>query len=252
MNNNNNNILSKIIIPVVTYTNAEKYKYLILKENKNKSGIYRWNNIVTGKSYIGSSVNLAGRLRIYYSEKAMLSILSTRKSIIYSAILKHGYISFSLDILEYCDKNLLIEREQYYLDNLKPDYNILKIANSRLGSKQSEATKIKISISKGKHSHFSGKMHTCESRKLISIGLKSIIRTNTPKVPKLETKLKISLRSKGVPVKIFDLKGNLISKFPSIRSTAEYLDISPKGLMRYLDENKTYNGFIIKSYFKDN
>jgi hypothetical protein len=41
MNNNNNNILSKIIIPVVTYTNAEKYKYLILKENKNKSGIYR-------------------------------------------------------------------------------------------------------------------------------------------------------------------------------------------------------------------
>lgn len=170
----------------------------------------------------------------------MLSKLSTRKSIIYSAILKHGYINFSLDILEYCDKNLLIEREQYYLDNLKPDYNILKIANSRLGSKQSEATKFKISISnKCKHPHFSGKMHTYESRKLISIGLKSIIRTNT------------SLRSKGVPVIIFDLKGNLIRKFPS-RSTAEYLDISPKGLMRYLDENKSYNGFIIKSYFKNN
>jgi hypothetical protein len=39
---NINNILGKIIkIPVVTYTNAEKYKYFILKENKNKSGIYR-------------------------------------------------------------------------------------------------------------------------------------------------------------------------------------------------------------------
>jgi len=38
-------------------------------------------------------------------------------------------------------KNLLIEREQYYLDNLKPEYNILKIANSRLGSKQSEQLK---------------------------------------------------------------------------------------------------------------
>jgi hypothetical protein len=39
--NNNNNILSKIIIiPVVTYTKAEKYKYFIFKENKNKSGIY--------------------------------------------------------------------------------------------------------------------------------------------------------------------------------------------------------------------
>jgi group I intron endonuclease len=249
MENNN----SKSIVPVVSYLNIYVNKSIIYKENKGKSGIYRWNNLVTGKSYVGSSVNLGGRLSIYYSEKAMLSKLSTRKSIIYSAILKHGYINFSLDIIEYCDKNLLIEREQYYLDNLKPEYNILKTANSRLGSKQSEATKIKISIkNKGKHPHFSGKMHTYESRKLISIGLKSIIRTNTPKVLKLETKLKISLISKGVPVKVFDLKGNLIRKFPSIRSTAGYLGISQKGLMRYLDENKSYNGFIIKSYFKNN
>jgi hypothetical protein len=34
----NNNIY---IIPVVTYTNAEKDKDRIYKENKNKSGIYR-------------------------------------------------------------------------------------------------------------------------------------------------------------------------------------------------------------------
>ena len=65
-------------------------------------------------------------------------------------------------------------------------------------------------------------MPTYESRKLISIGLKSIIRTNTPKV----LKLKISLRSRGIPVKVFDLKSNLIIKFPSIRSTGEYLGIS--------------------------
>jgi len=247
------NIIKIVLIPKVTYPNMDVNKSFILSENKRKSGIYRLNNLITGKSYVGSSVNLAGRLNIYYSEKAMLSKLSTRKSIIYSAILKHVYINFSLDILEYCDKNLLIEREQYYLDNLKPEYNILKNANSRLGSIQSEATKIKISISnKGKHPHFSGKMHTSESRKLMSIALKSIIRTNTPKVVKLETKLKISLRSKGVPVKVFDLKGNLIRNFRSIRSTAIYLGISQKGLMRYLDENKSYNGYIIKSYFKDN
>ncbi len=68
----------------------------------------------------------------------MLSILRTSKSIKYSAILKDGYINFSLDILEYCDKELLIKRgEEYYLDNLKPSYNILKVANSRLGSIQS-------------------------------------------------------------------------------------------------------------------
>jgi len=30
-----------------------------------------------------------------------------------------------LEILEYCDPLNIISREQYYLDNLKPEYNIL-------------------------------------------------------------------------------------------------------------------------------
>ena len=69
-------------------------------------------------------------------------------------------LNLCLDILEYCDINILIEREQYYLDLLKPEYNILKVAGNRLGSKQSEVTKIKISINnKGKQT-FLGKMHT--------------------------------------------------------------------------------------------
>jgi len=34
----NNNIK---IIPVVSYSNADKDKFIIYKENKNKSGIYR-------------------------------------------------------------------------------------------------------------------------------------------------------------------------------------------------------------------
>jgi group I intron endonuclease len=74
---------------------------------------------------------------MYYSEKAMLRKLTNSRSIIYNAILKHGYLNFSLDILEYCEIEVLIKREQYYLDLLKPKYNILKVANSRLGSKQS-------------------------------------------------------------------------------------------------------------------
>ena len=57
-----------------------------------------------------------------------------------------------------CEINILIEREQYYLDLLKPEYNILKIAGSMLGFKHSEATKIKMSINRGKK-------HTYEVRK---------------------------------------------------------------------------------------
>jgi len=49
------------------------------------------------------------------------------KSVIYSALLKNGHGSFKLDIIEYCNKADII-REQYYLDLLKPEYNILKVA----------------------------------------------------------------------------------------------------------------------------
>ena len=33
-----------------------------------------------------------------------------------------------MEILEYCDKNNVIEREQYYMDLIKPQYNIVEIA----------------------------------------------------------------------------------------------------------------------------
>jgi group I intron endonuclease len=76
----------------------------------------------------------------------MLAKVKTSISIIYSALLKHGYDNFTLDTLEYCEVDILIEREQYYFDLLKPDYNILKAANSRIGSKHSLKTKALMSL----------------------------------------------------------------------------------------------------------
>lgn len=49
-----------------------------------------------------------------------------------------------MEILEYCESKDVIKREQYYLDKFKPEYNILKIAGSRLGSQHTEATKDKM------------------------------------------------------------------------------------------------------------
>jgi hypothetical protein len=44
--------------PILIYTNYDPNKINILKDNKNKSGVYRWINKKSGKSYIGSSVKL--------------------------------------------------------------------------------------------------------------------------------------------------------------------------------------------------
>lgn len=46
---------------------------------------------------------------------------------------KYGHENFTLEILEYCLKDELLTRENYYFDLLKPEYNILKHAYSLLG-----------------------------------------------------------------------------------------------------------------------
>lgn len=47
--------------------------------------------------------------------------------------------------MEYCDPSVLIEREIYYIDLLKPEYNILKRAGSLLGFKHSDSTRERLS-----------------------------------------------------------------------------------------------------------
>lgn len=136
----------KSVISSTTYINSFFNKTIIYKENKGKSGIYRWNNLITRKSYIGSTKNLNKRFNVYYSSSRMRKLLNRGSSIIYNAILKYNTSNFSLDILEYCEPEILIKREQYYIDLLKPEYNILKIAGSCSGRKFSEKTKERLSI----------------------------------------------------------------------------------------------------------
>lgn len=96
-----------------------------------------WVNNINAKIYVGSSINLTNRFYKYYSVKH----LTIRKTPIHNALLKYGYSNFTLLILEYVtDKKQVIKREQYYLDFLKPQYNILEKANSFQGYKHREKT----------------------------------------------------------------------------------------------------------------
>jgi group I intron endonuclease len=88
-------------------------------------------NKINGKSYVGSGKDLKIRLNCYYKK----NMLKKEKRPICYALLKYGHNNFTLEILEYCPISKLIKREQYYLDLLKPEYNICKIAYSTLGYK---------------------------------------------------------------------------------------------------------------------
>jgi hypothetical protein len=120
--------------PQKRYVNADTDKINIFTDNRNKIGIYRWVNNLNGKTYIGSSTNLSVRFYTYFS----LRSLAKSNRPLERALLKYGFSNFSLEILEYCNKEDAINREQYYLDKFKPEYNIVEIAGSTLGYKHTE------------------------------------------------------------------------------------------------------------------
>lgn len=86
-------------------------------------------------------------MKTYFNQASYLEAkIKKDSSQIYQALLKYGYSNFQLEILEYTTLENILEREQYYLDFLKPEYNILKIAGSSLGFKYSEETKAKMKV----------------------------------------------------------------------------------------------------------
>lgn len=193
--------------PKMFYNNAQNKKSIIYKDNRNKSGIYRWKNLVNGKSYIGSAVNISLRLKNYYQISYLKS--TKGKSIIYDALLKYGYSKFSLEILEYCEPDLIIEREQYYINLFKPEYNILKIAGSRLGSKHTEAAKA-----------------------LMSLYKPSILR-------KTNHLLAIS---QGYTTTIINNQNNTKKVYISMRAAAKDIGVSAVTLSNYIHKNKLLKG----------
>jgi group I intron endonuclease len=92
-----------------------------------KSGIYKITNLINGKIYIGSTCNFKDRKSKHKRTKS--------NTMISRAIFKYGWDNFTFDAIEFCDKDILIEREQFYLDTLEPfkennGYNILRNCTS--------------------------------------------------------------------------------------------------------------------------
>src|SRR5215216_4568437 len=54
------------------YFDIDVQKSLIINENINKAGVYRWTNKINGNIYIGSSINLANRFREYLNTNYLM------------------------------------------------------------------------------------------------------------------------------------------------------------------------------------
>jgi len=246
-------------VPALIYNNPDKNKGLIIKENMNKTGVYSWIHIETGKRYVGSSVNLGKRLSLYYN----YNHLSSKNMVICKALLKHGYSGFILEILEFCSIEEILDKEQYYIDKYEPEFNILKTAGSSLGFKHSEATKELMSqLAKGRHisektlikmrdrtvtEEVKEKISaTLQGRKFTSETLQRMSDAALGRKVSEETKLKLRLNNnKRQIVKLTNAETGESKEFLFIREAAEYLGTSHTQIRNYYNKNKPYKGYVI-------
>lgn len=168
---------------------------------KDMAGIYMIQNLVNGKIYIGSSVNLYNRA---YTYRCLAKQNKIHNKYLQASINKYGLNNFEfkkLEIISIKDLTkiqinlLLLKREQYYVNLMKPVYNIRAIVDRNLGITHSNITKSRIS----------------ESLKMaFKCGKKRVNR----------------VYSHNIPVTIFDISGNIIKKFDGLAQCAEYLGVT--------------------------
>ena len=239
MNNN-------LITPIKHYNNALINKSKILLENKGKSGIYRWINKLNNKTYVGSGLNLSKRVGEYYSK----SELTRNYRPIHAALLKYGYENFILEILEYCEAYKLVVREQYYLNNLNPEYNVLKYAYSVLGYKHSpeNIAKFKLKNISEEHKYLLSTIHRGKEVSKETKNKLSLATTNYRKNNPLSHESLINIRIKttqreGVSVKLLNIQTNEILEFPTLTKVAEYLGIKRQAVRNAINRKSLVKGF---------
>ena len=156
------------------------------------AGIYKIENLINGKIYIGSSVDLKNRwrqhLQYFVNDKHGNRYLQRAWN-------KYGAENFRFSVIELCEKDMLLVREQYFIDIFdacQSGYNLSPTAGSNLGRILSEEARKNISIRQtgrklGPHSE-----EHKQKLSLAGTGIKKRHRTE-------EEKKRMSLLMKGKP-----------------------------------------------------
>lgn len=154
-------------------------------------GIYKITNIINNKCYVGSSVNITGR---WYQHKTELKFNKHHSIKLQRSYNKHGVDNFKYEIIEECDIETLIIREQYYIDLFgcyKNGYNsVMSASCPMLGMSHSKETKEILRQKSVGNKNMLNKKHTEETKDKIRKKLKGVSLSD-------ETKSKMSKSRKG-------------------------------------------------------
>jgi group I intron endonuclease len=226
---------TQILKALVTYDSFKQDRSIILKEQKDQSGVYCLINKINGHCYVGSSINLATRMKNYLNN----TFLKSRQNInmpIVKALLKYGQENFSVLILEHVEAKYLTIRETYFITSVVPYYNVLKQGYSSLGYKHTQETKNLLSeLAKNR-------VHSELTKSLIS---KALIGENNPfynKSHSVESKVRIIEAKSAYPVYIYNSHKELLIIFPSVKTLANLIKSNHSTIVDFIKEQSLFRG----------
>jgi group I intron endonuclease len=246
-NINNNGLLAiNKLKPIKTYENLTiiSTQLLIRNENKHKSAIYAIVNLINGKYYIGSAIS--NRINVRFRNHC---IHGTGSSYLNKSIKKYGLENFAFLILEYYPhivqkENLkarhldLLNLETQYINNLKPEYNILQYGVYSIGYKHSQETinKMKTNYSEARKL----KIKNLNLNKKLSDDTKILLKQSAIiRYADNIIKDKIS-KSLSKSVILYNLDGTIHSKYSGIRVMARTFKCCHKTINNSIKLNKVF------------
>lgn len=107
------------------------------------SGIYAILQLSSGRHYIGSAKSLDARWRKHLSD---LRRNKHHCSKLQRSWNKYGEVDFRFDVIQRCGVDVLVEREQFFIDSTLPYFNVLRRARSPLGFKHANESIAKMKL----------------------------------------------------------------------------------------------------------
>ena len=203
------------------------------------SGIYKI-DLGTDKVYIGSSKNIDKRLNSHLS-KLRRGSHSNQK--LQRAFDKHGEDCFNYKIIEEeVNENKLLKLEQYYLDNhidFTKDYNICKVAGS---GPNTSCRVLKINNKGQIEVVYESIVEAAEKEEIDRSEITRSNITNT-KYKGFYWRYEINKECKGHKCFKYDLKGNYLEEYDSIRSAARSNNTTHRTIIHAIENQGTAANF---------
>jgi group I intron endonuclease len=131
----------------------------------SRPAVYIIENVLNGHRYVGSAVRVGSR---WYDHRRQLRSGTHHSRHLQYAWNKYGEAAFSFQILEEWEPQFLRSMEQWWMNMLRPEYNMAPNVRNPLGMHHSLEARAKMSAALVGNKKFLGHHHTAETKAKIS------------------------------------------------------------------------------------